>query len=1064
MAAIGSNTSFEWLVGSKGFDLLREARGAPPDAPFETVLNRHEIKWLSRESHPFLSDIRNEFTRIREIVLKQLDWDKPWGLDVSFQEFGKDVEIIDASVVGLSKGKNLFIGRAMEESRERALHLIELGLDLSAATPEQQADRAFVLHAVKVNGRNLGCVQWACDDEEIVSTAMQDYPNSFKDASERIRNKREFTIEWLRKCGYVNTSKVVIWFDDLDFIMAYARHSDIYWRRPRDKESAEWKLWKYIKNCDDKEVIKKIVQVNGKFLSIVRKKFRDEEEVVVNAIKNDRDAFKYASKRLQNKDSVLSVYGRGRIYASYSEAKRIKAASDNELLRSLLAEGFLLTDIPDRAIAEIQPELVIEALSLNKENIRILDERDGQQGNAHPKWISWIDKNKNHKELIIALVGLRGTAIGLADIQFQKNEEIGLIAIKNDEAAFRCLDDSLQRNRSFAIKALTVNHKVYAFLPKFYQIDAELLALAIEEKGYKCSIEIESFKNKKACALYLNSDLSNTKNDYERFHERFQRMSFEMRNDQEVRYAAAKHCKEVFLDMLEDFRRRREELFSNLIQDSERERVAGAGLQEELDEAVNSLEKKLTGKNEIFFEELSKVWELTDGLSDLPDYDHFAQENERIIADLEEIKAKTLEELNDVQGQLEEMEGNLIGGVVSNEAQIETLKVSQEQLRAQIQPLESELKSRIELRNRCEELFKKDDSRGIYKIFYRHFFQKLTALSIGLQAAKSGLLQRANTSTDDVLGVLITVMTSLITTGTGIVLAPVTWGASTIIAPFIGIGVNFVAQKAVGAVRGKQKKAEFKRGASHFHGGLEGVDLDNKRLAFEITFLLQEHLRLCSIKGVKKIADDWFSKFAHSLVQKSSKGEESAKFSSIMLKLKKGKKDIETIYDLNWNSESLFLESGVSYPDADGKRIYESFGYKKDGVFKEKSRASKYGYLSFPNQEEANCYKEERVAQLKKKDSKKEGIWKRDLRRKGIATEVLDQLGSRAGVSKLAIQNASGLQEIGVQVESNQQTNTIRIEGLAREVERLNQQVSELFKMNRALLARLEAVSGKKDS
>ena len=139
------------------------------------------------------------------------------------------------------------------------------------ASERLKNDRNFILSAVKLKGHALVHVLPKFqNDKEIVLTAVENGNfNTFKYASDELKNDKDFVLQVLKISPY-----------------SFQYVSD--------------------KLKEDKAVIKQALTLEGRNLQFLPENLRDDTNLASMAVKQNVDAFQYASKRLRaNKDFVL---------------------------------------------------------------------------------------------------------------------------------------------------------------------------------------------------------------------------------------------------------------------------------------------------------------------------------------------------------------------------------------------------------------------------------------------------------------------------------------------------------------------------------------------------------------------------------------------------------------------------------------------------------------------------------------------------------------------------------------------------------------------------------------
>ncbi len=337
-------------------------------------------------------------------------------------------------------------------------------------------------------------------------------------------------------------------------------------------------------------------------------------------------------------------------------------------------------------------------------------------------------------------------------------------------------------------------------------------------------------------------------------------------------------------------------------------------------------------------------------------------------------------QLFDYQAELHEL-----GEKIKINPNDETLQGQINHLQEEVILLKEDYDRRTHLPKRLEALFKLDegDERHSLRNFYYQTLNKLTAFAVGVQALRSGMVQRAprwkDTAATGIFGLLGAAVSISGAAGSA------AWGAGAII-PLIGKPLLAGAEYLWEVYRDDKKQKEIKQAASYFSGGLEAIDRQNQYLAYALTCLLRMQLPHCKPEGQKKIVDDWLYNLCYNVMKMEGGSEEdSNNVATALVRIddaNQKKHHVKTWGgDRKWDTEGIFEESGVSF-NFENEMIYHSCRIysEKNGSTKVKNmtRADKYGYLSFPTLEEATLFEKamtEKILHIYPKETVK---WMRD--------------------------------------------------------------------------------------
>ncbi|MDP1836136.1 MAG: hypothetical protein Q8K75_09480 [Chlamydiales bacterium] len=266
------------------------------------------------------------------------------------------------------------------------------------------------------------------------------------------------------------------------------------------------------------------------------------------------------------------------------------------------------------------------------------------------------------------------------------------------------------------------------------------------------------------------------------------------------------------------------------------------------------------------------------------------------------------------------------------------------------------------------------DQTGSLAHSYKYMLKRLDAFSFGMKALSSGEVQRTDTLTDTLGNGLFSALSAVKSAGAAVgnAFAP---GAGTIVGELAVAPALTAAQMAFHYKQTKKMERQVSSAEIYLPAGIGNIDMHNRFIALNLTYLLQTQLPLCSTKGMEAIVDRWLYLLFYYVVKMNDPEKEERDIVSLMNsvfkatqlseyrivnKFKKliGTHAIETLDPLlSWTTEELFTQCGVAYPTIDGGVCYESCIVEKAGESTSITDARQYGYFFFRNEEEAIAYK-----------------------------------------------------------------------------------------------------------
>jgi len=290
--------------------------------------------------------------------------------------------------------------REISRDREKALKAVkENGLDLDHVGKKFQNDKEIVLEAVKQNGDALSYAsEEKRNDKEIVLEAIKQGGNGFKYLSEELRSDKEIIIEAIKQDGfailYINEERRKELIYERDILLNILKKRTIanediedildgidYEKFKNDKEimleaikqggnGLEYAS-EEIKN--DKEVVLEAVKQNGVTLRYASEEIKNDKELVLKAIKQNGAALKYASEELRNdKEIVLVAMEKNETALEYA-SDELKNNKEMMELAKEIKRNRVLNALTKRSMTTLEQAEILEREGLQNDGEIIVE-------------------------------------------------------------------------------------------------------------------------------------------------------------------------------------------------------------------------------------------------------------------------------------------------------------------------------------------------------------------------------------------------------------------------------------------------------------------------------------------------------------------------------------------------------------------------------------------------------------------------------------------------------------------------------------------------------------------
>lgn len=218
---------------------------------------------------------------------------------------------------------------------------------------------------------------------------------------------------------------------------------------------------------DRKQVIK-TMQIYGDYLEYAPEEIKDDEIVVLEAIKSYPYAIKYSSQRLRsNKKFVMQASQIGYTLEYVSEKLR-----DNK-------------------------RIVLNSVKLNGNSLKYAS-----------------DRLKNNKKIVLEAIKYDGAIIEFASERLRNNKKIALKAIKNNYYGFQYLSNKLKTNKPFLLNAVKIDGNIITLVPSEVFDNSEEINLIIDIALKNVDKDIEKYKYDYPNIETIKSIIERKKHEY----------------------------------------------------------------------------------------------------------------------------------------------------------------------------------------------------------------------------------------------------------------------------------------------------------------------------------------------------------------------------------------------------------------------------------------------------------------------------------------------------------------------------------------------------------------------
>ena len=390
---------------------------------------------------------------------------------------------------------------------DQEILLAAIKLDITAfgfALTALKNEHAFVLTAVKQNGLIL---QFVSDDlksnREIVLAAVSSDGMALKYASDDLLIDQEIVALALKNNLQFDTlvKGNMVWFEKM-------------MQKAEIRELIEWHLFELSKfdlgafpyQNNVKKYVLAAVKYNGRLLRYAGPLMREDREVVMQAVKQDGWALASAAEAFKSDRTVVLEAVKQNGLALKESSDDLKA--DRPIVLAAVNQNGNALEYASKELRK-DKEIVVAAIKQTGDALQYADElykNDREVGLLALQKMSRFSYEefseilKRSREFTVVAVAQKGEFFKFATY-FQEDEEIALIAIQQDAAAFHFCTSHLKQNGDFILKALQKNGLVLQCTSPSCQADKAMVLAAVQQNGDALRFASEELRDDKAIIL-----------------------------------------------------------------------------------------------------------------------------------------------------------------------------------------------------------------------------------------------------------------------------------------------------------------------------------------------------------------------------------------------------------------------------------------------------------------------------------------------------------------------------------------------------------------------------------
>jgi hypothetical protein len=237
----------------------------------------------------------------------------------------------------------------------------------------------------------------------------------------------------------------------------------------------------------DKEVVMKAVKYDRNALQYADESFRKDKDVVLAAVKNDGYALQYADESLRkDKEVVLAAVKNDGIALQYADESFRK---DKEVVLAAVERNGYALQYADESFRKDKEVVLATVVDKDGWALQFADESLLKDANFVSTAIDQSfdslrfahESLKKNREFVLAAVMKHGMALIYADESFRKDKEVVLAAVKESGGALKYADESFRKDKEVVLAAVMKHGMALKYADVFLRKDKEVVLAALNE-------------------------------------------------------------------------------------------------------------------------------------------------------------------------------------------------------------------------------------------------------------------------------------------------------------------------------------------------------------------------------------------------------------------------------------------------------------------------------------------------------------------------------------------------------------------------------------------------------
>ena len=240
---------------------------------------------------------------------------------------------------------------------------------------------------------------------------------------------------------------------------------------------------------NDKEIVLEAAKNKREAFKYASEELRSNRETILELVKQDGGLIQYASEELKNDKEVVIEAVKQKGYAFTYASEELK--KDKEFILELVKYGGYTLKFASEEIKK-DKEVVIEAV---KEFGRALEAASEELKNDKEVVLEAIKEDagalqfaseelKNDKSFILEILKQKGHALQYVSEELKNDREVILEAVRQDGRALKHVPKKLKHDREIVLEAVRQNGFAFEDAPKEFINDKEVVLEAIKQNDY----------------------------------------------------------------------------------------------------------------------------------------------------------------------------------------------------------------------------------------------------------------------------------------------------------------------------------------------------------------------------------------------------------------------------------------------------------------------------------------------------------------------------------------------------------------------------------------------------